>query len=99
LRESRAEEAFDELVTQMRTKYVKDLNPNRLDGIGFGEAPSDRFQAGAPVNTRDASTRWAPVKPRRGRGPADHHDELIGAHMVNLVSTISDCAFSNPSRN
>ena len=57
LREARAAQAFDETLTQLKSKYVKDLDPKRLDGVDFGETPSDKFQAGAPENQSDASTR------------------------------------------
>ena len=48
LREERAQKAFDELVAHLREKYVKELNPSRLEGLDFGETPGDRFQAGPP---------------------------------------------------
>jgi peptidyl-prolyl cis-trans isomerase C len=47
LRESRAAEAFNKLLTELKAKFVKDLNPSRLDGVQFGEIPSDQFQAAA----------------------------------------------------
>ena len=55
LREARAAAAFNELLTQLKSKYVKEFSPNRLDGIDFGQIASDRFQSGPPVNSADAS--------------------------------------------
>jgi len=48
LRESRARGAFDELLSQLKAKHVKDLNPSRLDGVEFAETPSDEFRAVTP---------------------------------------------------
>jgi peptidyl-prolyl cis-trans isomerase C len=53
LRESRAAAAFNELVSQLRTKYVKDFNPSRLDGVEFPETPSDQFRAVTPEKRPD----------------------------------------------
>jgi len=57
LRESRAQKAYDELLAQLRAKYVKDWQPNRLDGIDFGQTPADRFQSGSPTDVSDAEVR------------------------------------------
>ncbi len=57
LREARAAKAFDELLTQLKSKYVKDYSPNHLDGVDFAETPSDKFQTGAPADTTEASPR------------------------------------------
>ena len=55
LREARAAKAFDDLLIRLKSKYVKDYSPNRLNGVDFGETPSDKFQAGTPADTADAS--------------------------------------------
>ncbi len=55
LRESRAAAAFNELLAQLKAKYVKDLNPNRLDGVDFGESPNDQFRAVTPERNVEAS--------------------------------------------
>lgn len=48
LRELRAATAFDQLLTELRAKYVTDLNAARLDGVEFKETPSDNFQVATP---------------------------------------------------
>lgn len=53
LRESRAALAFDRLVSQLKAKYVRDFNPNRLDGVDFPETPGDQFRA-VTIPLRDA---------------------------------------------
>ena len=55
LRESRAAIAFNALLSQLRAKYVRDLNPNRLDGVQFAETPSDQFRAVTPEKKPDPS--------------------------------------------
>ncbi len=53
LRESRAAIAFNELLSQLKAKYVKDFNPTRLDGFEFPETPSDQFRAVTPEKKLD----------------------------------------------
>jgi peptidyl-prolyl cis-trans isomerase C len=57
LRESRAAVAFNQLVSELKAKYVKDFNPNRLDGVDFPETPSDQFRAATTEKKPDASPR------------------------------------------
>ena len=57
LREARAASAFNELLAQLKAKYVTDLSPKRLDGVDFPETPSDQFRAATPRTNGTPSSR------------------------------------------
>ncbi len=46
LKQARAQADFEELLSQLKGQHVKDLKPERLDGVTFQSSPSDDFSAG-----------------------------------------------------
>jgi peptidyl-prolyl cis-trans isomerase C len=46
LKESRVRADYDALLSQLRNQYVRDLKPERLEGVTFQSSPGDDFSAG-----------------------------------------------------
>ena len=55
LRESRAQKSFEDLLSQLRAKYLKDVNTNPLEAFEVPNAPGDRVRTLASSSKPDAA--------------------------------------------